>query len=76
VLIRGKRAPVRGRICMNLTMVDITDIKGVRLEDEVTLIGTDRDETLSAEQLGQWAGTINYEILARLNPVAPRILVK
>lgn len=76
VLIRGKRAPVRGRICMNLTMVDITDIKGVRLEDEVTLIGADREETLSAEQLAQWAGTINYEILARLNPAAARVIVR
>ncbi|PWB73826.1 alanine racemase [candidate division GN15 bacterium] len=76
VLIRGKRAPVRGRICMNLTMVDVTDIKGVRLEDEVTLIGTDRGETLSAEQLAQWAGTINYEILARLTPTAPRSIVR
>jgi alanine racemase len=75
VLIRGKRAPVRGRICMNLMMADITDIKGVRLEDEVTLIGKDRDETLTAEQLAQWAGTINYEMLARLTPTAPRTIV-
>ncbi len=75
VLIRGKRAPVRGRICMNLMMADITDIKGVRLEDEATLIGKDRDETLTAEQLAQWAGTINYEILARLTPTAPRTIV-
>jgi len=75
VLIKGKRAPVRGRVCMNLTMVDITDIKGVRLEDEVTLIGKDRDEYLSVEQLAQWAGTINYEILARLTPTAPRKII-
>ena len=66
VLIRGKRAPIRGRICMNLMMVDVTHIRGVRLEDEVTLIGRDRDEVLSAEQLADWAGTINYEILARI----------
>lgn len=75
VLIKGKRAPVRGRICMNLTMVDITDIPGVRLEDEVTLIGRDKRENLTAEQLAQWAGTINYEILARLNPSATRLIV-
>jgi alanine racemase len=75
VLIRGRRAPVRGRVCMNLTMVDVTDITGVRLGEEVTLIGRDGDETLSAEQLAAWAGTINYEILARLVPTIPRTMV-
>jgi alanine racemase len=76
VLIKGMRAPIRGRICMNLMMADITDIKDVKLEDPVTLIGRDGRESLSAEQLGQWAGTINYEILARLSPEIPRIVVK
>ena len=47
VLVRGKRAPVRGRVCMNLTMVDVTHVKGVRLGDEVTLIGRDGDEVLT-----------------------------
>ncbi len=75
VLVRGQRAPVRGRICMNLMMIDVTDIKGVRHFDEVTLIGRDHRETLSAEQLAAWAGTINYEILARLNPALPRVIV-
>jgi len=73
VLIKGRRAPVRGRVCMNLTMVDVTDIKGVRLGDEVTLIGRDGDEIITAEQLAAWAGSINYEILARLSPTIPRI---
>jgi alanine racemase len=76
VLIKGKRAPVRGRICMNLMMVDITDIAGVRLEEEVTLIGRDGREALSAEQLAQWAGTINYEFLSRLSSNTPRIITK
>lgn len=75
VLIRGKRAPVRGRICMNLMMVDITDIPGVKLEDPALLIGQARGEKLTAEQLGSWAGTINYEILARLSPAIPRIVI-
>jgi len=82
VLIKGRRAPVRGRICMNLMMVDITDIPGVKLEEEVTLIGrtrssaaANRAEYLSAERLADWAGTINYEILARLAPTAPRLIV-
>lgn len=67
VLIRGKRAPVRGRVCMNLMMVDVTDIKGVRLGDTATLIGRDGDEVLKAERLADWASTINYEILSRLS---------
>jgi alanine racemase len=75
-LVRGQRAPVRGRVCMNLAMIDITHIKGVRLGDAVTLIGRDGDETLTAEQLADWSGTINYEILSRLSPLIPRIVVE
>ena len=74
VPIRGKRAPVRGRICMNLMMVEVTDIAGVKLEEPVILIGTAKGEKLTAEQLGNWAGTINYEILARLSPATQRII--
>lgn len=74
VLIKGKRAPVRGRICMNLLMVDITHIPGVKLYEPVTLIGADREESISAEQLGSWAGSINYEILARLSAATPRLI--
>jgi len=68
VLIRGKRSPVRGRVCMNLMMVDVTDIAGVKLGDVATLVGRDGKEVLTAEQLAEWAQTINYEILARLSP--------
>ena len=76
VLIHGRRAPVRGRICMNLMMVDITDIRGVRLHDEVTLIGAQGNDSVTAEQIGEWAGTINYEVLARLSFATPRIIVE
>ena len=75
VLINGKRAPIRGRICMNLMMVDITHIKGVKLGNEVTLIGRDRDEKISAADLADWAGTIHYEILARLSSRCLRLIV-
>jgi alanine racemase len=75
VLIKGKRAPVRGRICMNLTMVDITDIKGVGLQNESVLIGQSGKETISAERLATWANSINYEILARLSGHTPRLIV-
>lgn len=75
VLIKGKRAPVRGRVCMNLCMADVTDIPGVRLEDEVVLLGAQGKERISAEQLAAWIGTINYEVVTRINPALPRIVV-
>jgi alanine racemase len=74
VLVRGKRAPVRGRICMNMCMVDVTDIPGAALEDEVTLLGRQGDERITAEQLAAWAGTITYEIVARIHPSLPRVV--
>lgn len=75
VLVRGRRAPIRGRICMNLCMVDVTDIRGVTLEDEVVLIGAQGKERITAEQLAGWAGTIHYEIVSRINPLLPRLPV-
>lgn len=75
VLVRGKRAHVRGRICMNMCMVDVTDIPGAALEDEVTLLGRQGDEQITAEQLAVWAGTISYEIVARIHPSLPRVVV-
>ncbi len=76
VLINGKRAPIRGRVCMNLMMADITDIPGVKLFDEVVLIGQSGDEEITAEQVAGWAGTINYEILARISPQVPKIVIQ
>ncbi len=66
VLVNGMRAPVRGRICMDMFMVDITDIPNVTLESEVVLIGRSGDETIRAEDIAGWTNTINYEVLARL----------
>jgi alanine racemase len=75
VLVRGRRAPVRGRVAMDFFMADVTDIPGARLEDEVTLIGADGKEQISANDLAGLAGTISYEILARINPLIPRVIV-
>jgi alanine racemase len=75
ILVRGRRAPIRGRVAMNFLMADVTDIPGVRLEDEVTLIGVDGRERVTADDLAGLAGTISYEILARINPLIPRIIV-
>jgi alanine racemase len=75
VLIHGKRAFLRGRVCMNMIMVDVTDIPEARLEDTVTLMGVDGEETITAEQFGTWAGTINYEVTTRVNDRILRAVV-
>jgi len=75
VLIKGERAPIRGRICMNICLADITDIPGVKLEDEVVLLGRQGQEQITAEQMAAWIGTINYEVVTRINPLLPRIIV-
>ncbi len=75
VLVRGRRAPVRGRVCMNLTMIDVTDVPGVELADEVVLLGRQGDQQITADHLASLAGTINYEIVTRINWDLPRILV-
>jgi alanine racemase len=66
VLINGMRAPIRGRICMDIFMVDVTDIPDVHLESEVVLIGRSGDEVIRAEDVAGWANTINYEIVSRI----------
>jgi alanine racemase len=73
VVIHGRPAPVVGRVAMNITLVDVTDVHGVREGDVATLIGTDGSERVTAEELADLAGTINYELLARLSPLTPRV---
>ena len=63
VLIHGRRVPVRGRICMNLCMVDITGIDGVEVGDEAILLGRQGDEEITADEIAGWMGTISYEVL-------------
>ncbi len=75
VLVRGRRAPVLGRVCMNITLVDVTDIPDAALEDEVVLLGRQGDDEVSAERLAQLAQTIPYEIVSRLSPALPRLVV-
>ena len=64
-----------GRVCMNMTMVDVTDIPGVKIEDEVVLLGRQGDEEVSADQLADWIGTIHYEVTTRINERIVRKLV-
>jgi alanine racemase len=73
VLVRGKRAPIVGRISMDLTAVDVTGIPDVAVHDPVTLIGTDGVETIHVEDVAKWAQTISYEILCCLTARVPRL---
>jgi alanine racemase len=73
VLVGGGRAPVAGRISMDLTTIDVTDIDGVQRGDEVVLIGRQGDETISADEMASWANTISYEILTSIGARVPRI---
>lgn len=76
VLINGVRCQVRGRVCMNMFMVDITDVPSVKPGDEVVLLGKQGDEQITAEDLALWFNTINYEVTTRINENIPRILKK
>ncbi len=75
VLVRGVAVPVVGRVCMNILMADVTDVPGVAVGDEVVLIGRQGEAEVTAEDLAQLSGTIAYEILARLSPGIPRIVI-
>lgn len=76
VLIRGKKAPIIGRICMDQFMVDVTDIEGVRFGDKVTLIGRDHEEWLPVETLSELSGRFNYEFVCDLGKRIPRVYVR
>ncbi len=76
VLIRGRRAPIVGRICMDQFMVDVTDIDGANFGDKVTLIGTDGNETITVEMLADLSGRFNYEFICDLGKRIPRVFVK
>lgn len=76
VLIRGQKAPIVGRVCMDQFMVDVTDIPGVSCGDEVTLIGADGEQRLTMEQLGDLSGRFNYEFACDLSKRIPRVYTK
>ena len=76
VLIRGQKAPICGRVCMDQFMVDVTHIKGVMQGDKVTLLGTDNGETITMEELGEISGRFNYEFACLITPRVPRIYYK
>jgi len=72
VLIRGKRAPILGRVCMDQMMVDVTDIPDVQINDRVVLVGCDGAETITMEQIAEQADSFNYEFVCGISRRVPR----
>lgn len=75
VIVSGERVNVVGRIAMNMMMIDVSNIKKVRKGDEVILIGGAGREKITPEDIAAKIGTINYEIVSRINPLVPRVVV-
>jgi alanine racemase len=76
VLIRGKRARVVGRVCMDYIMIDVTDIPGVSQGDEVVLLGRQGRDVISAVEIGDRVGTISYEVLCLIGKRVPRVYIQ
>ena len=76
VLIRGRRAPILGRVCMDQFMVDVTDIPEAEEEDEVTLIGRDGGDQISVEELARLGGGFHYELICDLGKRVPRVYLR
>ncbi|MEJ2718338.1 MAG: alanine racemase [Deltaproteobacteria bacterium] len=76
VLVRGRRVPVVGTVCMDATMIDVTDVPDARVGDEVVLIGRQRDQEILPDEIAANGGTINYEIVCKISPRVTRIFVQ
>jgi len=74
-LVRGRRVPVTGRVCMDMCMLDVTDVPGVSEGDEVVLIGQQGSERITADEIAQATGTIAYEVLCGISSRVPRITI-
>ncbi|MBN1656722.1 MAG: alanine racemase [Deltaproteobacteria bacterium] len=76
VLVRGRRCPIIGNISMDLTTVDVTDVKGCQLGDEAVIFGEQEGQSLSVDEVASWAGTINYEIVTSISKRVPRFYLE
>jgi alanine racemase len=74
VLVRGRRAPIVGAVCMDLTMVDVTDVPGAAVGDEVVLWGRQGEAEIAVSEVGEWQSSVSYEVLTRLGKRVPRVL--
>ena len=76
VLVRGRRAPIVGAVSMDMSMIDVTDIPGVQVRDEVVVLGAQEGplgkDTVAAEEIAQEAGTIGWEVLTSISRRVPR----
>lgn len=75
VLVRGRRAPIAGRVSMDQTILDVTDVLGVEIGDEAVVIGRQGDEVITASDLAELEGTIPYEVLCNIAARVPRVMV-
>lgn len=75
VLVRGRRAPIVGAVCMDQCMVDVTEVPGTQVGDDVVLLGRQGDAEIRADEVAAWAGTIHYEIFCGIGPRVPRFFV-
>ena len=75
VLIRGQKAPIAGRVSMDQTVVDVTGIPGVAIGEEVVLLGSQADQSITAWDLADLTGTIPWEVLCAISPRVSRLLV-
>jgi len=76
VLIRGQRAPIAGRVCMDQFVVDVNGIPGVQQDDEVVLIGRQGEEQITAHEVARWAETISYEVITGILPRVTRVYLQ
>jgi alanine racemase len=75
VLLAGRRIPIVGAVCMDMLMVDVTDLPEAALAGAVTLIGRDGAEVITVDDVARWAGTVSYEILCGISKRVPRVLL-
>ncbi len=75
VLVRGRKCQVLGIVCMNMMMIDVSAVPSVAVDDVVTIIGRDGMHAVTADDIAGILGTINYEVVTRINPLLPRIVV-
>jgi alanine racemase len=76
MLVHGQRAPIIGRVCMDMALIDVTHIPDVSIEDEVMVLGKQGNEEVTADEIARLANTINYEIVSTVTARVPRIYKK
>ncbi|MEC0213242.1 alanine racemase [Paenibacillus ehimensis] len=76
VLIRGRRVPVVGRICMDQCMLNVSELPDIQMGEEVVILGSQGEDRITAEEHAAWLGTINYEVVCMISHRVPRVYIK